>query len=139
MQSETGARERSAILIVDDDPGVLEVLETLLSEEGYPVATAWNGREALSYLARGEAPSLILLDIMMPVMDGYAFRAAQRANPLLSAIPVVVLSAGERSERITAMSPAAYLKKPFDVDALLALVTKYCGEPPKVDGSHGRT
>lgn len=102
----------------------------LLSDEGYDVAIACNGREALSYLARDEVPALILLDIMMPVMDGYAFRETQRQHPVLAAIPVVVLSAGEKSERVTAMRPSAFLKKPFDVDALLTLVEKYCGERP---------
>lgn len=130
VRGETEGREHDKVLIVDDDPGVLEVLAMLLSDDGYRVATACNGQEALSYLAHDEPPALILLDIMMPVMDGYAFRAAQRANPDLSAIPVVVLSAGEKSERVTAMQPAGFLKKPFNIAALLALVSKYCGEPP---------
>jgi CheY-like chemotaxis protein len=127
---ETGGREHAAVLIVDDDPGVREVLAMLLADEGYHVATACNGREALSYLAHHEAPALILLDIMMPGMDGHAFRVIQRERPALAAIPVVVLSAGENSELVTAMRPAAFLKKPFDLDALLALVEKYCGERP---------
>lgn len=126
-RSATGGRERAAVLIVDDDPDVREVLAILLSDEGYRVATACNGREALSYLAHEEAPALILLDIMMPVMDGYAFRVTQLEHPALAAIPVVVLSAGEKSERVTEMRPAAFLKKPFNIEALLELVEKYCG------------
>lgn len=133
-----GGREHDTVLIVDDDLGVREVLAALLSDEGYHVVTACDGREAFSYLAYAEAPALILLDIMMPVMDGYAFRVTQREHPVLAAIPVVMLSAGEKSERVTAMCPAGFLKKPFDVDALLAMVEKFCGErPPGATSSTG--
>jgi CheY-like chemotaxis protein len=130
LRTQPARSERATILVVDDDPGVREVLEMVLSDEGYRVASAGDGREALAYLAHEEAPDLVLLDIMMPVMDGYEFRAAQRDDPLFSAIPIVVLSAGESSARVTAMDAAAVLKKPFDIDALLAVVEKVCRALP---------
>ena len=114
------------VLVVDDDPGVGDALAMVLSDEGYQVVTARDGRAALSYLADHEAPSIILLDIMMPGMDGYAFRKEQRRHPALAAIPVVVLSAGARNEPVMEMCPAGFLGKPVDVDALLALLEEYC-------------
>lgn len=125
-ESGTGRHDPDTVLIVDDDPGMCEALTTLLSDEGYHVAAACNGREALSYLTCHEAPCIILLDIMMPVMDGYTFCTQLCQHPALAAIPVVVLSAGAKSERILELCPAGFLRKPLDVNALLALVEEHC-------------
>ncbi|WP_437751021.1 response regulator [Sorangium sp. So ce1389] len=129
QQDARGAPGRprpGTVLIVDDDPGVVDALETLLSDEGYRVATAPHGGAALAYLAQHEAPSIILLDMMMPVMDGYTFRMEQRRHPVLAVIPVIVMTAGAKSARIGEMGPIALLSKPIDVDALLALLEEHC-------------
>ncbi|MDI1451545.1 response regulator [Polyangium sp. 6x1] len=124
--AEATRRRPGTVLVVDDDPGVVEALETLLVDEGYHVVTACHGRAALSYLTENEAPSVILLDMMMPIMDGYGFLAEQRQHPTFSRIPVVVLTAGANSNRVRALSPTGFLSKPVDVDALLALLEEYC-------------
>jgi CheY-like chemotaxis protein len=117
---ETHAR----ILVVEDDPSIREALAELLTEEGYAVASAANGAEALALLELEAPPSLILLDLMMPVMDGWAFRSAQRRDPRLSRIPVLVLSAsrvgdgGPEAE----LAADAFLQKPFDLEALVGFV-----------------
>src|SRR4051794_28574938 len=81
------------ILVVDDDPDLRDTLGQILEDEGYSVAAASNGREALAYLRERPAPSLILLDLMMPVMDGWQFRSEQRLDSVLAKIPVLVISA----------------------------------------------
>lgn len=116
------------ILIVEDDSDLREMMEQLLTLEGYTAATAANGREALEYLRRAEAPELILLDLMMPVMDGWEFRREQERDPHLASVPVVVLSALDQ-HRARDIGATAFLKKPLDFDRLLALVRQYCTEP----------
>ena len=114
------------ILVIDDDPGIRELLTIFLSFKGYAALGVANGAEALAYLhQQAPLPKLILLDLTMPVMDGVAFRHAQQHNPHLSAIPVVIMSA---VEELLAPDVAAdaYLPKPIDFDALLPLVEQYC-------------
>src|SRR5438874_8753476 len=84
---------RKHILVVDDDPGIVESLKDLLEAEGYHVETASNGREALDMLRARQRPNLILLDLTMPEMDGFEFRDEQEWDPRFSEIPVVVISA----------------------------------------------
>ena len=110
------------ILLVDDDHDVAEALSTVLADEGYDVATASNGREALVYLKSHTAPRLILLDVMMPVMDGYEFRIEQQRDPAIADIPVVVLTAGSMGERVAEMGVTAHMRKPVDLDRLLSEV-----------------
>jgi CheY-like chemotaxis protein len=93
--------------------------------EGHVVATARDGLEALQ-IARQRPPDLILLDLMMPRMTGWEFRAAQRVDPVLSSIPVIVMSACLR-ELVAELDATAYLPKPFDLDKLLALVERAGG------------
>ena len=81
-----------SVLIVDDDPGIRRMMSLVLAGEGYDVRTAENGRQALDLLASWR-PAVILLDLMMPVMDGWTFLAAQQADPILASIPVIVMSA----------------------------------------------
>jgi CheY-like chemotaxis protein len=108
------------ILLVDDDRDVIDALRVVLSEEGYDVATASNGYEALLYLkSHSPLPSLILLDVMMPVMDGYEFRIEQQRDPAIARIPVVVVTAGSIGERVAEMGVTGLLRKPFDLDRLL--------------------
>jgi CheY-like chemotaxis protein len=113
------------ILIVEDDLDVRDALVQVLEFEGYDVTSATNGREAIDRLRAGVAPSLILLDLMMPVMDGPQFRTAQLDEPRFATIPVVILSADSGvDQKATAMGAAAYLKKPIEVDNLLEIVAR---------------
>lgn len=120
-------RPRGSVLIVDDDDSIREALATILEDEGYRVASAVNGMDALKYLRSNLSPCLILLDLMMPVMDGWLFRAAQMQDPALAPIPVVVISAFSNVPRLaTDLAVAECLQKPIDLDTLLATVERYC-------------
>jgi len=120
----------ASILIVEDDPDVSASLVDVLSDQGYTIATAYNGKEALTYLRGAQTvPRVILLDVMMPVMDGYEFRELQRVDPHLSDIPVVLLTADARAgEKASAMAAAAFLRKPVQLDDLYAVVGRYCDQ-----------
>jgi CheY-like chemotaxis protein len=113
------------VLLVEDDVGARDALSDILRDEGYAVATAGNGREALDYLERQGTPCLILLDLVMPVMDGWEFRRRQLAAPALATIPVVVLTA-TAGEGVPALAAIDILRKPVDFDALLARVERHC-------------
>jgi CheY-like chemotaxis protein len=114
------------ILIVDDDAGIRQLVTVFLEHKGYSAISARNGAEALSHLEHQPLPQLILLDLMMPVMDGAGFRDAQQQNPRFAPIPVVVMSAAENIEaQAPSLTADAYLPKPIDFDALLALVEQY--------------
>jgi CheY-like chemotaxis protein len=112
------------VLIVEDDDDLREMMAQLLSLEGFQAAAVANGREALDYLKQGAAPDLILLDMMMPVMDGWEFRRHQKSDPAMAEVPVIILSALDQG-RIE-ISAEAILKKPLDFDRLLELVRTYC-------------
>ena len=112
------------ILIVDDAADIRQLLTTFLTFMGYQTVSAANGMEALTHLQHQHpSPHLILLDQMMPVMDGAAFRRAQQQDPQLATIPVVVMSAVERLDDPAApLRAVGYLPKPIDVAALLTRV-----------------
>ena len=112
------------VLVVDDDPDILQTLALCLSTEGYGVLMASNGQEALEVL-RQQKPACILLDLMMPVMDGWEFRRQQKADPELAPVPVIVLSALDQG-RAAPVDADAFLKKPLDFDRLLGLVRDHC-------------
>ncbi len=114
-----------AVLIVEDDADLRDMMAQLLSLEGLNAVTVANGREALEYLQSADRPDVILLDLMMPVMDGWEFRRRQQADPAVSGVPVIVLSALDPS-RAADVNANAFLKKPLDFDRLLALVRGYC-------------
>jgi CheY-like chemotaxis protein len=120
--------DRCPILIVEDDSDLREMMEQLLSLEGFNPVTAANGRQALDYLRSSGTPNVILLDLMMPVMDGWEFRREQERDPAIARVPVVVLSALDE-QRAGNLGADAFLKKPLDFDRLLALVRHYCREP----------
>jgi len=113
------------VLIVEDDADLREMMAQLLTIEGFNASTVANGREALEYLSHGSKPDVILLDLMMPVMDGWEFRRQQQADPSLAGVPVIVLSALDQS-RAGDVDAAAFLKKPLDFDRLVQLVRHYC-------------
>jgi CheY-like chemotaxis protein len=121
----SAAAARIPVLIVEDDAELRDMMAHLLALEGYQASAVSNGVEALEYLGRGETPDLILLDLMMPVMDGWEFRRRQASNPAVAHVPVVVLSALDPG-RAAHVSAAAFLKKPLDFDRLLELVKQYC-------------
>jgi len=104
------------VLVVDDDRDIRELLVELLGGEGYLVSSAADGRQALLE-AHAHRPDVILLDLMMPVMDGWQFRAAQLEDPDLAGVPVVVISAFDHD-----LDAAAVMQKPFLVEELLATV-----------------
>lgn len=119
---------RSQILIVEDDTDLREALTQVLRDEGYDVVEAAHGREALDCLRDGRRPSLILLDLTMPVMNGWQFRTAQRADPTLSSIPVIVLSAGQDlAKQMPVLGLREFIRKPIDLTSLLDSVSRLCG------------
>jgi CheY-like chemotaxis protein len=115
------------ILVVEDDAATREVVRDVLDGEGYCVVTAANGYEALAELrARSSRPSVILLDLKMPIMDGWAFRGEQLKDRSLRAIPVVVLSADAAARaKAVWLRAAGYLRKPLRLDDLLRTVERY--------------
>jgi CheY-like chemotaxis protein len=113
------------VFIVEDDADTRDMLGRFLELEGYHVETAENGREALDRLERGAHACVIVLDLMMPVMDGWQFRREQVRRASLAGIPVIVVSAAGR-ERVDKVEANAHLSKPVDLDELLAIVRGFC-------------
>jgi CheY-like chemotaxis protein len=115
--------DKNKILFVEDDTDIRDTLTEILQEEGYAVEAAGHGQEALDKLKGRPLPALILLDLMMPVMNGWQFRAAQLADPQLASIPVVVVSASSNIEQsAAALEAAAFVRKPVVLDQLLRAV-----------------
>ena len=116
------------ILIVEDDRDLPRLMADVLEAAGYRTAIAANGSEALQQLRTNHPPDLILLDIMMPVMDGWAFREAQRKLPAAASIPVVVVTAdGDSRQKAASLQAAGYIAKPISIDGLLDAVERACG------------
>jgi CheY-like chemotaxis protein len=114
------------VLIVEDNEVTRDVMALILQSDGYQVSTAANGRSALERLRGGERPCVILLDLMMPVMDGWQFREEQRRDGALADIPVVVCTAAGESAQKAALGAAELLNKPVEADDLLAAVRRHC-------------
>lgn len=113
------------ILVVDDDTDILEVMSIILDSSGFATATAKSGREALAKLHDGPPPQLVILDMMMPEMNGWEFRTEQLKDPALARIPVVVLTAdGHASDKAKEIGAVAYLKKPLDMSDLLSTIDR---------------
>jgi len=115
------------VLIVEDDRDTREMLEHFLELEGFAVRTAANGEAALATLRSGDRPCVILLDLMMPVMNGWQFRAAQTQDPAFAAIPVVVVTAAGSRTEIPTIAADGWLPKPVDLERLLETVRPFCG------------
>ena len=119
---------RSTVLIVEDDAAIREALAEILKDEGYRAEVAAHGRAALDYLRSHEPPSLILLDLMMPVQSGWEFRAEQQGDAALAGVPVVLISGDPGIARhAVALHASGYVPKPLDVSALLRVVAAHCG------------
>jgi CheY-like chemotaxis protein len=122
----TNLRKKS-ILVVEDEDDVRESLAVILESEGYSVLEAAHGGEALERLRMADDVGLILLDLFMPTMNGWAFRDAQVRDPALASIPVIVITAdaaAARSARTLGVVEA--MTKPLDFDRLLALIGRHC-------------
>jgi CheY-like chemotaxis protein len=116
-----GGRQR--VLIVEDDATIRDLVVLLLEGEGYEVREAANGQVALDVLSEWR-PDLILLDLMMPVLDGWTFLTLQRAAPDLRPIPVIVMSASRRLQvAADDLGAAVAIAKPFEIEAVLAAVS----------------
>jgi CheY-like chemotaxis protein len=121
--------EGGPILVVDDDEVILSTVEFILADEGYPVAVAMNGEEALERVEE-DPPRLILLDMKMPVMDGWGFAARYRQR-LGPHAPIVVMTAAHDSRgRAAEIGADGYISKPFDVENLLAIVRRLAPQEP---------
>ncbi len=110
-----------SILVVDDDPDIRESLREVLLSEGHDVRTATDGKDALDHLQESR-PDVILLDLMMPVMDGWKFRDAQKRDQALADIPVIVISTAAGECGAAPADVAIQLPKPFSIDMLLEAV-----------------
>jgi CheY-like chemotaxis protein len=116
------------VMVVEDDRDVRETIAEILADHSYETLLASNGQEALTSLrTAAEKPCVILLDIMMPVMNGWEFRALQKIEAALSEIPVVVITAHADASRAAAeMEAAGFLRKPVKLESLLASVSRFC-------------
>lgn len=124
---ENSIRDSKRLLLIDDDPNLILLVKDYLEFRGYEVITAENGRDALEVLEQEspELPDMIICDVMMPEMDGYAFVENVRANPKTSWIPVLFLSAkGQSQDRVKGLNTGAdvYMVKPFEPEELVAQV-----------------
>lgn len=114
------------ILVVEDDTSIRELLVELLESEGYLVFSAVNGLEGLKHLQAAANPDLILIDLMMPVMDGYSFRTEQLKNTDWAKIPTVVMSAeANAKDKMKSFSITAFLSKPVELDTILKTVSRF--------------
>src|SRR4051812_13197821 len=105
------------ILVVEDDPCLLEAVTDFLGEQGHLVETACDGSEALARLEQGCSPDVIIMDLMMPRMNGYEFRARQLDDPKFAAILTLVMTAGSIDARVHEMKLEGWLRKPLNTDA----------------------
>jgi CheY-like chemotaxis protein len=113
------------ILVVDDDADIRDTLSEVLRNAGMVVVTAADGLEALRILRGGLSPCLVLLDLMMPIMDGYEFLEVQRSDPALARIPTAVITAGFAVDS-TRTGDAPLVRKPVGLKRLMAIIDRYC-------------
>jgi CheY-like chemotaxis protein len=116
------------VLLVDDDEDLRDALGAALQEHGYQVRCLANGSDALAFLRSYPRPDAIVLDLMMPDMDGWEFRSRLREQPELGIIPVIYISgASQEAERLRAEDGTPFLVKPFDVSLLISAVNGSVG------------
>jgi CheY-like chemotaxis protein len=115
------------ILIVEDDTALREALTQVLSDEGYDLLSARDGLEAVNCLKRGHRPDVILLDLSMPVVNGWEFRMFQKREPEVADIPVILITAGGYSrDEVAWLEPSALIHKPLNLPHLLEVVRRHC-------------
>lgn len=115
----------ASVLVVDDDPNLVRLMSKFLKLEGFAPVTAGNGQEALDYLRGGGEARVILLDLRMPVMDGWKFRREQKQDPGIAGIPIVVLS-GVETERVHELDAAASFHKPVSFPEVVVVLRRLC-------------
>src|SRR4051794_28385490 len=121
------ARPDRAVLVVDDDLDIREALTDILQDRGFQVTSAANGREALALLrSLSRPPSVILLDLMMPIMDGYGFLEEQRRDAALAVIPVAIITAGHGVDRNRIDGVAPIVPKPINLERLFSIIDQLC-------------
>ncbi len=133
-QQQPGPAHEESLLVVEDDKEIRDSVVEILEEEGYAVRGFTNGAEALDYLRSGGKATIILLDIMMPVMDGPTFRLELEKDSALSSIPVILLTADSDARRKAGtLGVSDVLIKPISLDDLLSAVQRHCGSarPPR--------
>jgi CheY-like chemotaxis protein len=123
--SEREAAQRCLVAIVEDDREFRDMLRELLEEEQYRVIAVSNGAEALETLRGDTLPNVILLDVSMPVMDGFDFLRFRNDDPQLSAVPVVLVTNAKPHERPT-IGVSDVVRKPIDIDEILFAIKRYC-------------
>jgi len=121
------------VLVIEDDSDLRESLSQALRDYGFAVTPASNGQQALELLRTGTRPSVILLDLMMPVLNGWELRDALREDPALAGIPQLVISAymDEAEQHVLALPPGDCIRKPFPMRVLLEAIERHCA--PEVD------
>ncbi len=127
MSRQSEEANHANVLVVDDDQGIRDSLRDILQFEGYRVATAADGLEALEYLRGASSlPSLILLDLMMPNMNGWEFNEERKLDSKLKLIPIIVITAtGHADDAAKPIAPVAILRKPIDLTGLLEAVKQH--------------
>lgn len=125
MNQEEREAHRHLVLVIEDDQDLRDIVSEVLGTHGYRTECAIDGKDALSKLGDGRRPCVILLDLMMPVMDGFQFREEQGKDPAIADIPVVAITAAGKSvsSRIDA---AEVLPKPFGLDEVRGAIERYC-------------
>jgi len=123
--NERAAAQRCLVAIIEDDTEFRNMLRELREEEQYRVVAVSNGAEALSLLQGETLPNVILLDVSMPVMDGFDFLRHRNEDPQLSAVPVVLVTNAKPHERPT-VGVSDVVRKPIDIDEILFAIKRYC-------------
>jgi CheY-like chemotaxis protein len=123
-------RSRGRVLVVEDDDDIRSSVEECLQSADFDAVGVANGEVALAWLEEQGSPSLIVLDLMMPVMDGFAFRVAQLADPRFAAVPLLVMTADGDAKRLsTELGLSFCVKKPCEPDVLVRAAERACGLP----------
>ena len=119
------------ILVIEDDQPIRDAIQHALELEGYNVLAAADGQEGLEILRTAARPCLILLDLMMPIMNGWEFLEELRKDKLsmIATLPVIITSAAGRAADSAVQQAQGYIKKPINLDLLLDMVAKFCGVP----------
>lgn len=120
---------KKTILLIEDNKGIQECLSFVMEEAGYSLTIAWNGQEALNLLRKAPLPSLIILDVMLPILNGLELREIMKEDVYLKNIPIIILTAKIGIEKTLQLySNECFIAKPFDLPKLLYAVEQFCNE-----------